>query len=409
MKTDLDTLMQQHNLDAILVSGPAAHNPSMVYFTGSANLTSAELIKLRGQAPVLFCNPMERGEAAGSGLQTRNLAGYNLMRLLTASNGDMARAIALRYKKMFNDLGFYQGRLAIYGEVEAGTTFSVFTALQQLMPEVEVVGEVGGSTLLEAMETKDAGEIEQMRRMGQVTVAVVQRVADFLKSHKSKDGVLVKTDGSAVTIGDVKEKIDLWAAELGADNPHGVIFSIGHDAGVPHSSGNPADPLELGKTIVFDIFLQQKGGGYHYDFTRTWCLGFAPPAEQQMYDDVKSVFDEIMQGLEANTPLIMLQERTNDLFEARGYPTLRQDPMTTEGFVHSLGHGLGLHVHERPSIRDEGALLKPGVVFTIEPGLYYPDKGMGCRIEDTIYVHPDGMIEILAEYPYDLVIPIEEG
>ncbi len=80
-----------------------------------------------------------------------------------------------------------------------------------------------------------------------------------------------------------------------------------------------------------------------------------------------------------------------------------------EGYVHSIGHGLGLDVHELPFARPPEATLQPGVIVTIEPGLYYPSQGMGCRIEDTVYVHADGTIEVLAEYPHDLVLPIEEA
>ena len=70
MKNDLDTLMAAQNLDAILVTGPAQHNPAMVYMTGGGHLTGADLIKKRGEEPILFCNPMERDEAAHTGLQT---------------------------------------------------------------------------------------------------------------------------------------------------------------------------------------------------------------------------------------------------------------------------------------------------------------------------------------------------
>jgi Xaa-Pro aminopeptidase len=107
-------------------------------------------------------------------------------------------------------------------------------------------------------------------------------------------------------------------------------------------------------------------------------------------------------------PFEALQDRTCDLFEELGHPTIRQDPLVQAGYVHTVGHGLGLDVHELPFTRTPGATLKPGVIVTIEPGLYYPDEGMGCRLEDTIFVHPDGSIELLAEYPYDLVLPIEE-
>lgn len=74
-----------------------------------------------------------------------------------------------------------------------------------------------------------------------------------------------------------------------------------------------------------------------------------------------------------------------------------------------MGHGLGLEVHERPWFGRNATpedRLEPGVVVTIEPGLYYPERGMGVRLEDTVWVQPDGEMEILAEYPLELVLPV---
>jgi Xaa-Pro aminopeptidase len=80
-----------------------------------------------------------------------------------------------------------------------------------------------------------------------------------------------------LTIGDVKRKINLWLAERDAVPSEGFIFAQGRDAGIPHSQGNPDDMLRLGQTIIFDIYPQERGGGYFYDFTRTWSLGYATP------------------------------------------------------------------------------------------------------------------------------------
>jgi len=83
-----------------------------------------------------------------------------------------------------------------------------------------------------------------------------------LTSRDVRNEVLLKEDGTPLTIGDVKEKINLWLAERRAVPTEGYIFSIGRDAGVPHSQGNPSDLLRLGQTIVFDIYPQEQGGGY---------------------------------------------------------------------------------------------------------------------------------------------------
>ena len=410
MKSDIDSLMENNNIDALLVTGPAQHNPPMYYLTGGGHLTNADLIKKRGEEAVLFYNSMERDGAAQTGLATKNLDEYRLFELLKQTNGDVVKAKVKRYQKMLADLELTTGRMAIYGEIDAGAAYAIFSGLQQAMPGMTIVGEADNSLLLQAMATKDSDEVERIRRMGQITAQVVGKVAEFLSSHKAKNEVLVKPDGQPLTIAEVKNRIDLWLAERGVENPNGVIFAMGRDAGVPHNSGNPADALRLGQTIIFDIFPCEAGGGYFYDFTRTWCLGYATDEALQLYEDVYSVYQQIMSELQPGEHCPKYQRRACELFEARGHPHILNDPKTQEGYVHSLGHGLGLNVHERPwfglnaSPEDR---LDPGSVFTIEPGLYYPERGLGVRLENTVWVRPDGEMEVLAEYPLDLILPVK--
>jgi len=100
------------------------------------------------------------------------------------------------------------------------------------------------------------------------------------------------------------------------------------------------------------------------------------------------------------------------VFNANGHKTpMHIEGVLTEGYVHSLGHGIGLNLHERPWSRhtsSEDNRLVPGTVFTVEPGLYYPEKGMGFRIEDSYWMRPDGTVEKLADYPYDFVLPMKK-
>lgn len=410
MKTDIDNLMQAHNLDALLVTGRGQHNPPMVYLTGGGHLTNADLLKKRGEPPVLFHYAMERDEAAKTGLITKNLADYRLADLLKQANGDAAQAAVLRYQKMLTEYGVTEGRVALFGQGDAGTIYATFTALQKVMPGLTLLGEIGSTVLLEAMATKSPEEVERIRRVGQVTTQVVGKTAEFLSSHPASEGALMKADGSPLTIGEVKRRINLWLAEGGLENPEGCIFAIGRDAGVPHSSGNPGDFLRLGQTIVFDIFTCEAGGGYHYDFTRTWCLGYAPDEALKLYEDVLSVYRTIREEMKVDALCKPYQQRACALFETQGHPTIQSDPQTQVGYVHGLGHGLGLQVHERPMMgagASETDRLVPGVVITVEPGLYYPERGLGVRLEDTVYVRPDGQIETLAEYPLDLVLPVK--
>lgn len=412
MKKDLDQLMQQFGVDVIFVTGPAQQNPAMVYLTGGGHITTADLIKKRGEPAVLFHAPMEREEAARTGLKTICYTKYPFEERMKQAGGDLLLANVLRYRQMFSDLGILSGKVAVYGVGEVGSFYSLLAAVQKEMPDLEFIGFQQDELLMTAMMTKDSGEIARIKQMGKVTTEVVGMTADFLTRQKAKDGLLVhQADGTPVTIGEVKKLINLWLAERNAENPEGTIFAQGHDAGVPHSTGTDSDPLRLGDPIVYDIFPCEAGGGYFYDFTRTWCLGYASEEVQKLYDQVYSVYKTLASELKTNTPYSHYQFRTCELFEAMGHPTILQKPSTEVGYVHSLGHGVGLRVHEKPSASMSSAtatdILAPGSVFAMEPGLYYPDQNMGVRIEDTYTVTRDGKIEIMADYPKDLILPIK--
>ena len=409
MKSDLPKLLQEHQADAIWVTGPAQHNPFMRYLTGGGHMTQADIILRAGEAPVLCHAPMERDEAAKTGLSTLNYNQYPLKERLAAANGDRLAAHALLYKHIFEQLGLTKGKIILYGRTDAGKMLSTVNKLQEMLPGLSFHGDPEDAILLQAMATKDPDELDRIRQMGAVVIEVVSRVAEFLTSHQVIYDLLMKKDGIPLMVGDVKAQINLWLAELGAENPEDTIFAIGRDAGVPHSSGNPSDPLAVGQTIVFDIFPCEKGGGYFYDFTRTWCLGYAPDEAQALYDQVKSVYHQVVSELQTGLNAAHFQDRTCELFEALGHKTPRQDPTIESGYVHSLGHGLGLHVHEKPWFsqkNDPTNTLTPGSVFTIEPGLYYPEQGMGVRLEDTYYVTPDGKFEKFIDYPMALVLPM---
>ena len=413
MKTELDNLMKLQDIDALLIFGGAQHNPAMVYFVGTAHVSDAILIKKRAAEAVLFHYPMERDEAAKSGLPLVSMSKYPRSEYLKQSGGDPLEAYALMLKAMLEDLDLSQGRVALYGKDEIGAFYAVIKRLQEIMPELVFVGFLHDEILLDAMRTKDTHEIERIRTMGKITTSVVARTADYITGHKTKDGTVIHADGTPVTIGEVKNLINLWLAESGAENPEGTIFAIGRDAGIPHSIGAPQDALRLGQTIVYDIYPCEAGGGYFYDFTRTWSLGYATDEAQQLYDQVKQVYDTLYRELVLNAPFHHYQQRTCELFEAMRHPTIKSDPKTEQGYVHSLGHGIGLRVHENPSASTYNPsptdILSPGSVFTLEPGLYYPDRGMGVRIEDSLVVTPNGNFEILADFPKELVLPMKSA
>ena len=412
MKSDIDALMQSRDLDAILIVGHAEHNPPMYYMTGGGHVSHAALIKRKGEPAVLFCNDMEREEAAKSGLKVVPFSTYPYKELLDQAQGDPALAAALRYQRMFKDCGMASGRVGIYGTYDVSSVIAILDHLRYLVPDLVFVGESRDNSLfMYAMETKDENEVGRIKRAGKATVEVVEKTRQYLVNCQVRDDeVLLNEKGSALTVEDMKGKISLWLAERGVEPVEGFIFAIGRDAGVPHSTGNPADLMRLGQTIVFDIYPAERGGGYFYDFTRTWALGYATPEMEKLYNEVKAVYQKVTENLDLNASFKDYQRMVCEEYERNGHKTPLKNPETTEGYVHSLGHGVGLNIHERPwsgLTASDDNLLKPGVVITLEPGLYYPEKGMGFRIEDTYWVRPEGKIELLVEYPYDFVLPMK--
>lgn len=413
MKSDIDTLMQARKLDALIVFGNAEHNPPMYYLTGGGHVSHATIIKKRGEEPIYFHADMERDEAAKSGLKRIPYTKYDYDDFFKKANKDVLLASAMRYELMFKDAGVTSGRVGVYGTYDLSSVFGMLTQLQKLLPAIEFVGEPREDSLfMRAMETKDETEVDRIRKMGKITTGVVEKVREYLTSRDVRDDeVLLNEDGSPLTVGDVHSKIRLWVSEQGAELPSGFIFAIGRDAGVPHSAGNPSDLMRLGQTIVFDIYPAEAGGGYYYDFTRTWSLGYAAPEAQALYDQVKEIFDQLMDNFDLNAAFSEYNKMTCEFFESKGHQSPLNTKAPVEGYVHSLGHGVGLNIHERPFSGLNASAdqrLAPGVVITSEPGLYYPEKGMGFRIEDTLWVRADGVMEKLAEYPYDFVLPMKK-
>ncbi|HEY68226.1 MAG TPA: M24 family metallopeptidase, partial [Thermoflexia bacterium] len=346
MKQDLDRLMEERRLDAALVGGPVHGNPAMYYMTNGAGLTGGFVLKKRGEEPVLLCWPMEREEAAASGLTVVNLGRYDFVSILRETGNQLAATVEL-YRRIFADLDV-SGRVGFYGLQDRGRAWVLLNALDTQLEGIEVYGDFDVTLIDAARATKDFTEAERIQEVGRRTCAVVTRTIEFLQAHRVKDEVLVQADGTPLTIGRVHEEINRFLAEQGLEDPEGFIFSIGRDAGIPHSKGRPDDVVALGKTIVFDIFPREAGGGYFFDMTRTFCLGYAPPEVEKAYRDVYECQQSIIEAYEVGAEARRYQQMTCEFFEGRGHPTIASDTKTEVGYVHTVGHGLGLAIHEEP-------------------------------------------------------------
>mgnify|MGYP000656217642 CR=1 FL=1 len=408
MQHDLDRLMSERHLDAIVVEGPdglGSANPAFNYFVRGAHLTGLVIKKLHEPA-MLIHSDWELLQAESTGLVCVSSSRWNIREISRQFPERLAARVELR-RQMLTDLGV-TGRVGLYGTVQIGPFLALLRGLEAAMPELTFVAEFDKDLLSAARLTKDAAEVDVMRAVGRKTCEVVQAAVDFIAAGVANgDDVCDAVTGTPLTIGDVRRVIDRELAARGLVG-EGTIFAQGRDAGLPHARGEDSMVLQRGQAIVFDIF-PKDASGYYHDMTRTFAIDYASPELQQVYADVLGSFNTVIAEFEAGAPTKPYQTMVCDYFAARGHETIATKYPIEEGFIHSLGHGLGLEVHEDfgfPSLADRGDVLVPGAVFTVEPGLYYPSKGYGVRIEDTYWCRPDGQFESLTDFSKDLVIPL---
>ena len=155
---------------------------------------------------------------------------------------------------------------------------------------------------------------------------------------------------------------------------------------------------------MLDIFPRSKRSGYHGDLTRTLVKGKASDCVWQAFNAVQQAQKNALQALKPGVSGKDIHQGLVDLLKERGFETVTGGGVTPRGFFHSTGHGLGLEVHEAPSLslRNE-APLQAGHVVTVEPGLYYPEWG-GVRLED-VAVLIDSGCRNLTKAPLLLEIP----
>ncbi len=206
---------------------------------------------------------------------------------------------------------------------------------------------------------------------------------DVLRRSSPKDGVL-KLDDAVLTSESLRRMLAVRLAEHGCQQDD-IIVACGSESADPHCIGY--GPLRENEPIVIDISPYLCVERYYSDMTRTLSAGDCGSEVQDMYDAVLIAQTEAIAMISSGTPCRSIHDCVCDVFEEAGYDTIRSGSKV--GFIHSTGHGVGLDIHEPPSISDNDDVLCEGDVVTIEPGLYYPEIG-GVRLEDIMLVKPCG-------------------
>jgi Xaa-Pro aminopeptidase len=211
-------------------------------------------------------------------------------------------------------------------------------------------------------------------------------------------GTLVH-DGEPLTSERVKTAIEIALLERGCALEE-TIVACGSQAADPHDRGS--GPLFAGEPIIVDVFPRDKATKYFADMTRTFLRGEADGTVREWYELTHEALREATDAVEPGVTGEAVHEAACAVYESAGIPTLRSDPDTETGFIHSTGHGVGLDIHELPRLSPGAGELEPGHVVTVEPGLYDPDVG-GVRIENLLVVTEEGC-ETLTDYPIELEV-----
>lgn len=406
MKRDIDALLTERKLSAAVIIKGEHPNATFRYAVGPAasHMTTGMLVLRPGQQPHLLYGGMERDAVAGTPFEKSEYGdwGYTKIR---EREGTPVGAMARLIQTLLSHLRV-SGDVLFSGVLDVGQSYHVLEKLREYLPGIRIAADGDPGLFHRARLTKDEDEIAAARAVGEVCARAYARITEIIRGGRL-EGTKLKDAGGWVTIGRLRRETRRVFFEAGLEEPHGNIVAMGRDAGVPHNTGNDADVLEEGKPIVIDLFPAQAGGGYYHDVTRTICVGRAPAELMELHSLVREAVTRTVESMHVGASGRTYQELVCDLFEARGHRTIRQDERLEEGYVHGLGHGVGLEVHERPNLSGNAAnhdRIEPGSLFTVEPGLYYPSRGLGVRIEDVVHARPDGTIETLTDVPYELEV-----
>lgn len=225
---------------------------------------------------------------------------------------------------------------------------------------------------------KDQSEINAIKKAAEITDQAFAHILDYIKPGVKESQIALE--------------LEYFMRRQGAEKPaFDTIVASGPRAALPHGVASDKK-IAAGEFIVMDFGAVY--GGYHSDMTRTVAVGQPDPEQAEIYRIVLDAQKTALRSIKPGVRCAAVDAAARDLITAVGYGT---------NFGHGLGHSVGLEIHEKPVFAPkDDTLLEPGMVLTVEPGIYLAGK-FGVRIEDLVLVSPDGC-EILSKSPKQLIV-----
>ncbi len=257
--------------------------------------------------------------------------------------------------------------------IENILTYRMYLSLQEQMPDIDF----SFCETDQLRQIKGQAEIEKIMEACRISDEGFRKIIPLIQAGKTEAELRTALECAMLEAGSEGKSFD-------------TIVASGWRSAYPH--GTATDKLiENGDLITFDFGAIYQG--YHSDITRTVAVGHITDRQRFLYDSVLDCVLYIEQIMKAGIKACDIDQ------EARSF--LKKKELDSY-FTHALGHGVGLEIHETPVLapRDK-TILMPGMVETIEPGVYIPGTG-GVRIEDTVAIQKEG-ISILTKFPKEFL------
>lgn len=370
-----------HALDGFLLLGDSLCNPDIYYL--SRFLAPDRFALLAAPSLSILVSGMEAGRAKKESTADEVVAtsDYGIKEKLAKFDRPEEAYLAV-LKEFLRDRAVE--RLGVFRDFPVGVYSDLAADFQVSVLE---------SPVSRWREVKTPREIEAIRSAQMGCQEAMKVAVDMIRKSRPSGEELI-LDGSPLTSEMVKSAIDIALLRGGFEAPETIVAG-GPDAADPHYSGS--GPLLPDSPIVIDIYPRSKRYRYFADMTRTVLRGEAETEVVEIYQAVLAAQEAGIAAVRAGATGKDVHATVCEAFRERGYPEVEG-----RGFIHSTGHGVGLAVHERPSLSEVGGVLAEGNVVTVEPGLYYP-KLCGVRLEDMVVVR-EGGCENLTDFEKRLIL-----
>jgi Xaa-Pro aminopeptidase len=383
LRGDLDGILAEKEAEALLLYSDSYRDANMFYLTEFLAPDAFIFLKRVDADPVVVVNQMEYPRAQKQSIvkDVRSYMDYNYLQTVKSAKEPQHGAIKFIAEVTEKELG-------VGTKICVPPNFPVIVA-DVLREEGLTVNPMFG-VVEEARETKDIREIEEIRAVQKVVEEATSEAIEIIANSDVGSNGTLHFNREPLTVGKIKSLFGSKFLENGCLPEEDIIVACGTKSSDPHYAGEPKDKLKADQPIILDIFPRSIQKRYWTDMTRTVVKGRASNEVKQMFETVFEAKNASLDAIQAGAVGSQVYDVCCDILEKAGYETTRGGKKVTKGMPHSLGHGVGLQIHESPRINElSTSPLREHNVVTVEPGLYDPHIG-GVRLEDTIEVTKSG-------------------